>query len=62
MAHRILVDSCGDKSDCVKLAYCKLNSELLNKEIEDLGRLDVSVDFDSQKCSYGDFNSLPLIL
>ena len=60
IAHQILAQSCGDKNDCIQLAYCTLGSEAVWSYL-DKNRYQFGLDIRAQSslCSYEDFHSLP---
>lgn len=59
LAHRSLIESCGEKSDCIHLAYCKLNSPNVSNEIKALDKYNTDIKFESLQCDYSEFSSLP---
>ena len=60
IAHEILAKSCGNRNECIQLAYCTMDSENVWSYV-DKNRYQFGLDIQAQAslCSYKDFHSLP---
>ena len=60
IAHEILAQSCGNRNECIQLAYCSMDSENVWSYV-DKNRYEFGLDIQARAalCSYENFHSLP---
>ena len=61
LAHQMLSKSCDNRSECIQLAYCAIDSKRVWSYI-DSHRYEFGLNIEAKPnlCSYNDFHSLPL--
>ncbi len=60
IAHRVLAQSCGNRNECIQLAYCTIGSDAVWSYIDgNRYRFGLDIEAKPSLCSYEDFHSLP---